>query len=161
MTHICSLHDTLFVAYMAHLRRLHDTYFTQHDKFVVYMIQSFLQSVWHICSLQDLYSQSASWNILPFTWHITFVVYMTHTCGLHGIQLQNVHLSSASIIHGYFSRQEYFSQLQDTTDALPCHIHLPVCLWIMDPQSRAPKKNTGHGNAVLQHDTTHLIRKPG
>ena len=25
--------------------------------------------------------------------------------------------------------QEYFSQLQDTTDALPCHIHLPVRLW--------------------------------
>ena len=24
--------------------------------------------------------------------------------------------------------QEYFSQLQDTTDALPCHIHLPVRL---------------------------------
>ena len=24
--------------------------------------------------------------------------------------------------------KEYFSQLQDTTDALPCHIHLPVCL---------------------------------
>ena len=23
---------------------------------------------------------------------------------------------------------EYFSQLQDTTDALPCHIHLPLCL---------------------------------
>ena len=22
--------------------------------------------------------------------------------------------------------KEYFSQLQDTTDALPCHIHLPV-----------------------------------
>ena len=36
-------------------------------------------------------------------------------------------------------RQEYFSQLQDTTDALPCHIHLAVCLWIMDPYSRAPK----------------------
>ena len=26
------------------------------------------------------------------------------------------------------ARQEYFSQFQDTTDALPCHIHLPVCL---------------------------------
>ena len=26
------------------------------------------------------------------------------------------------------SRQKYFSQLQDTTDALPCHIYLPVCL---------------------------------
>ena len=23
---------------------------------------------------------------------------------------------------------EYFSQLQDTNDALPCHSHLPVCL---------------------------------
>ena len=50
--------------------------------------------------------------------------------------------------------QEYFSQLQDTTDALSCHIHLPVCLWIMDPHSRAPKKNTSHGNEVLPQDTT-------
>ena len=25
-------------------------------------------------------------------------------------------------------RQKYFSQLQDMTDALPCHSHLPVCL---------------------------------
>ena len=41
------------------------------------------------------------------------------------------------------------------TDALPCHIHLPVCLWIMDPHSRAPKKNTSHGNKVLPQDTTH------
>ena len=24
--------------------------------------------------------------------------------------------------------QESFSQLQDTTDAFPCHVHLPVCL---------------------------------
>ena len=24
--------------------------------------------------------------------------------------------------------QEYFSQFQDTTDAFPCHVHLPVCL---------------------------------
>ena len=26
------------------------------------------------------------------------------------------------------------------------HIHFPVCLWIMDSHSRAPKKNTSHGN---------------
>ena len=38
--------------------------------------------------------------------------------------------------------KECFLQLQDTTDALACHIHLPVCLWIMDPHRRAPKKNT-------------------
>ena len=56
--------------------------------------------------------------------------------------------------------QEHFSQLQDTTDALPCHSHLPVCLLIMDPHSRAPKKNTSHGNDVLPQDTTHLIQRP-
>ena len=54
--------------------------------------------------------------------------------------------------------QEYFSQFQAMTDALPCHIRLSVCLWIMDPHSRAPKKNTSHGNEV--QDTTHLIQRP-
>ena len=56
--------------------------------------------------------------------------------------------------------QEYFSELQDTTDANPCHIHLPVCLRIMDPHSRAPKKNTSHRNEVQPQDCTHLIQRP-
>ena len=43
------------------------------------------------------------------------------------------------------------------TDALPSHIHLPVCLYIMGLYSRAPKKNTSHGNVVLLQDTTHVI----
>ena len=30
----------------------------------------------------------------------------------------------------------------------------------MDPHSRAPKKNTSHGNEVLSKDTTHLIQRP-
>ena len=47
-----------------------------------------------------------------------------------------------------------------TTDALPCHIHLHVCLWIMDPHSRAPKKNTNHGNEVLLQETTRLLQRP-
>ena len=55
--------------------------------------------------------------------------------------------------------QEDFSQFQDTTDAFPCHIHLPVCMWIMDPHSRAPMKNTSYGNEVLPQDTTHLIQR--
>ena len=46
------------------------------------------------------------------------------------------------------------------TDALLCYIHLPVCLLIMDPHSRAPKKNTSHGNEMLPQDTTHLIQRP-
>ena len=38
-----------------------------------------------------------------------------------------------------------FSQFQDTTDVLFCHIHLPVCLWIIDPRSRASLNFTGVG----------------
>ena len=56
--------------------------------------------------------------------------------------------------------QEYSSQFQNMTDALPRHIHFAVCLWIMDPNSRAPKKYTSHGNEVLPQDTTHLIQRP-
>ena len=33
-------------------------------------------------------------------------------------------------------------------------------VWIMDSHSRAPKKNTSHGNEVLPQDTTHLIQRP-
>ena len=36
--------------------------------------------------------------------------------------------------------RECFSQFQNTTDAFPCHIRLPVCLLIIDPHSRAPQK---------------------
>ena len=51
-------------------------------------------------------------------------------------------------------------QFQDTTDALPCHLHLPVCLWIMDSHSRAPRKNTGYGYEVPPQHTTYLIQRP-
>ena len=40
------------------------------------------------------------------------------------------------------------------------NIHLPVCLWIMDPHSRAPKKNPSHVNEVLPQHTKHLIQRP-
>ena len=68
--------------------------------------------------------------------------------------------SSINKIETSLEWQEYFSQFQDTTVALSCHIHLPVCLWIMGRHSRAPKKNTSHGNEVLPQDTTHLIPRP-
>ena len=42
-----------------------------------------------------------------------------------------------------------FLELRDTTDALPCHIHYPLCLSIMGPHSTALKKNTSHGNEDL------------
>ena len=43
---------------------------------------------------------------------------------------------------------------------LPCHIHLPVCFWIMDPHGWAPEKNTSHGNEVLPQGIMHLIQRP-
>ena len=42
----------------------------------------------------------------------------------------------------------------------PMSYYLPIFLWIMDPHSGAPKKNTSHGNEVLPQDTTHLIQRP-
>ena len=36
----------------------------------------------------------------------------------------------------------------------------PSPLWIMDPHSRAAKKNTSHGNEVLPQDTMHLTQRP-
>ena len=35
-----------------------------------------------------------------------------------------------------------------------------VYLYIMDPHSIAPKKNTSRGNEVLPQDTTHLMQRP-
>ena len=75
------------------------------------------------------------------------------------------------------SKPEILSRVAQTTAALTrlkpvwndssislsskiCHIHLPVCLWIMDPHSTALKKNANHGNKVLLQDTMHLLQRP-
>ena len=68
--------------------------------------------------------------------------------------------SSINKVKTILEQQGHFSQFQDTTDVLPRHVHLPVCLWIMDPHSRAAKKNISRGNEVLPQDTTHLIQRP-
>ena len=39
--------------------------------------------------------------------------------------------------------------------------HLSSCMLVNhEPHSRAPKKNTSHGNEVLPQDTTHFIQRP-
>ena len=78
---------------------------------------------------------------------------------LHTFQ-DSVDNSSIDKVETSLEWQEYFSQFRDITDALPCHIHLPVCLLIMDPHNRAPKKNRSHGNKVLLQNTTNLIQRP-
>ena len=73
--------------------------------------------------------------------------------------------SSIDKVETSFEWLEHFFQFQDATgalmtDALPCHINLLVCSWIIDPHRTSPKKNTSHGNEVRPQDTTHLIRRP-
>ena len=53
----------------------------------------------------------------------------------------------------------YYLMMKHDLDAFACHIHLPVCLWIIDSHSRAPKKNTSPGNEVLPQDTTHPMQR--
>ena len=78
-----------------------------------------------------------------------------------------------SVITDEVSKPEILSRIAQATAALirlksVCNdrsiflsskILLPVCLRIMDPHSRTPKKNTSHGNEVLPQDTTHLIQR--
>ena len=57
-------------------------------------------------------------------------------------------------------RRKWRFEPQDTYFIIPRHIQLPVCLSIIDPYGRAPKKNTSHGYEVLPQDTTHRIQRP-
>ena len=95
---------------------------------------------------------------------------------INGQKLETVtsfkYLGSAITDEG--SQPEILSRIAQTTTALTklkpvwndrsislsSKIHLPVCLWILDPHSRAPKKNTSNGNEVLPPDTTHYIQRP-
>ena len=64
-----------------------------------------------------------------------------------------------TLLHSLSSKL-WLSQFQLTTEGLPFHIHFSICLWIMDPYSIAPKKNTSHGTEALPQDTMHLIQRP-
>ena len=43
---------------------------------------------------------------------------------------------------------------------LPCRIHLPVCLWIMDPHSRAPRRIQAMEMRCYRKILSHLIQRP-
>ena len=45
-----------------------------------------------------------------------------------GALLDSTDNNSIEKVETSLERQEHFSQFQDTTDPLPCHTHLPVCL---------------------------------
>ena len=72
----------------------------------------------------------------------------------------NTDISSIDKLETSLKQQEHVSQFRDTTYALPCGIHLSACLWIMDPQSRAAKKNMSQEDNVLPKDIMHLIQRP-
>ena len=56
--------------------------------------------------------------------------------------------SSIDKVENSLEWQKYFSQPQETTDEFYCHIHLTVCLWIMDLHSR--KSETELTASVLE-----------
>ena len=57
-------------------------------------------------------------------------------------------------------RQENFSQFQLTTDALRCHIHLPVCFVNQRPSQQGCKEEYDPWNEMLPQGTTHLRQRP-
>ena len=115
----------------------------------------------------DITYEGPEWNTsLHFHWSspvcpLPSHLYLTRVPSLRYSLSMIAQMAAAFIrLKPVLKRQEHFSQFQDTTDALPCHIHLPVCLWIIEPHNRATKKNTSHGNEVLLQDTMHLIQRP-
>ena len=49
------------------------------------------------------------------------------------------------------------SQFRGSIDVLPSHIPFPICLWTIDPHSRAAKKNANHGKEVLPQYPKHPL----
>ena len=79
-----------------------------------------------------------------------------------GIVISRRHIDRTSFFF-FFYGVVFFCRpfvLSGQAAELSCHTRLPVCLWIMDPHSRGPKKNTHLGNEVLPQDTTHRIQRP-
>ena len=54
--------------------------------------------------------------------------FLGQCCGLYYPLQDSTEGSSTDKVGTSLERQEHFSQFQDTTDALPCHIHRPVYL---------------------------------
>ena len=52
----------------------------------------------------------------------------------------------------------FSTALWDFSNSRP--VHSQACQHKVGPRSRAPKKNTSHGNEVLPQDTAHLIQRP-
>ena len=126
------------------------------NTFQFFLFYCFLNDIWNLkmgCSLKS----PIHGNVFRFFW--------ANTC-----TDSSVSISLCCAQHTLISSRTLKSHLHLlirpngwciwSTDALPRHIHLPVCLWIMDPHGGAPKKNTSHGNEVLPQDTAYFIQKP-
>ena len=115
------------------------------------------RTITNLCFADDIYGLAGEGEELA-----KLVELLDKASTAYGMEIRAEKTGDSSIDNFKISLelQEYFAQFKDTTDALPCHIHLLVCLYIMDPYSTAAKKNTGHGNEVLPQDTMHLIQRP-
>ena len=59
----------------------------------------------------------------------------------------------------HLERQEHRHQLQDQTDAFPGHVHIFVCMWNVDHNSRHWKKDTGIGDEMFPQTPRYLVQR--
>lgn len=59
--------------------------------------------------------------------------------------------------HAHMEWQKHQSDIRDEITALTGHTNFPICLWNLDPYSRATEENTEHGDETLQKTHGHLI----
>ena len=80
---------------------------------------------------------SIPWYCLPTCFSVCLVFFPLSLCPARWFWSD---LINRRHDHTNFELQEYFPQFQDTTDVLLCHIHLSVCLWIMDPLQQSSRE---------------------
>ena len=91
--------------------------------------------VWHLCSVELKVSHLCfGWfeSVTFVSCYLLFVLWSVWKCDIYVlVDLKVWHLcstdnSSTDRVETSLEWQEYFSQFQDTTNAHPCHIHLPA-----------------------------------
>ena len=69
--------------------------------------------------------------------------------------------SSHDQIKNNMERQKHPTKFQSKTDASPGHFNLPLCMRVLDLDSRAGEEDRGYGNAMLQEAPRHHLPRSG
>ena len=108
-------------------------------------------------------SSSCTWSWWRCCWSTCLLLWWATHMNWSPTHRKNGSDRSVPADHHYYHQHCHCFTIITTSAAVIFWFHFirpPVCLWIMYPHSRAPKKNTSHGNEVLPQDTMHLIQRP-